>query len=348
MRSHIGTAVMALGVLFLAYAAGTYLQLTPGSQTALPAPPAIARATATAEAAAREAAVASPAPALAAAAAPSVTPAASPNHARSRPPRRCRPCSRPPCRPPPPWRRPPPCPHPPRLPPRPCPACRPVKPVSFSIPKIGLQTEVQEAGVITDRNGNPFWETRPFVAVHYDVTGPAGAPGNPVIAGHVVTLYEGNVFRNLYQVDFGDDIEVRTDRAEFTYLVDEIKLVDPSDTSVMQPSRDARFDARSRAAELRPADDPVRQAAHRGRQAGRRIIWTIVGRWASFSPERGAEGPSERGEGMAEGERRSSVLYSSTADLLRRLINDADGLIELQIRWRAGSPREPDAGDWRR
>jgi TolB protein len=35
-----------------------------------------------------------------------------------------------------------------------------------------------------------------------------GGRGNAVIAGHVVTLYEGNVFRNLYQVDFGDRIEV--------------------------------------------------------------------------------------------------------------------------------------------
>src|SRR5204863_74744 len=90
-------------------------------------------------------------------------------------------------------------PAPPAIPPpapptaTPVPTVPPGEPVSLSIPKINLQTEVQEAGVVKDRNGNPVWETRPYVAVHYDVTGPAGAPGNPVIAGHVVTLYEGNV-----------------------------------------------------------------------------------------------------------------------------------------------------------
>jgi sortase (surface protein transpeptidase) len=45
----------------------------------------------------------------------------------------------------------------------------------------------------------------PFVAVHYgDLTSLIGALGNAVIAGHVLTLNEGNVFRFLYQLEVDD------------------------------------------------------------------------------------------------------------------------------------------------
>src|SRR5215204_533627 len=81
--------------------------------------------------------------------------------------------------------------------------------VRLAIPAIKLDTPVQQGGVVTDADGNPAWETLPFVAVHYgDLTARIGARGNAVIAGHVVTLQEGNVFRFLYQLDFDDTIEV--------------------------------------------------------------------------------------------------------------------------------------------
>jgi len=107
-----------------------------------------------------------------------------------------------------------------------------------SIDSIGLETDVVPAGIIQDRNGNQAWQTLPFVAVHYAAdTALVGANGNAVLAGHVVTLYEGNVFRNLYRVNLGDDIRVLADSgATFTYEVVDVKLVDPSDTDVMLPT----------------------------------------------------------------------------------------------------------------
>src|SRR5919204_2538110 len=79
--------------------------------------------------------------------------------------------------------------------------------VRLAIPAIKLDTPVKQGGIVADANGNPIWQTVPFVAVHYgDLTALVGDRGNAVIAGHVVTLNEGNVFRFLYQVDLGDQV----------------------------------------------------------------------------------------------------------------------------------------------
>jgi sortase A len=79
------------------------------------------------------------------------------------------------------------------------------------------------------------------VATHYPMLGPVGSQGNAVISGHVVTLREGNVFRDLYQVELGQPIEVFTEDSRFTYVVEEIKLVPPTAVEVMAPSEDARL-----------------------------------------------------------------------------------------------------------
>jgi LPXTG-site transpeptidase (sortase) family protein len=108
----------------------------------------------------------------------------------------------------------------------------------LAIPSIDLDTPVEQAGIVLDPQGAPAWETRPFVAVHYgDLTALVGARGNAVIAGHVATRTEGNVFRNLYQVDFGDGIQVWDEREQLhSFQVVDVRLVTPSDTSVMAPT----------------------------------------------------------------------------------------------------------------
>jgi LPXTG-site transpeptidase (sortase) family protein len=108
------------------------------------------------------------------------------------------------------------------------------------IPAIQLDTVVQQAGIVPDAQGEPVWQTLPFVAVHYgDLTARIGSRGNAVIAGHVVTLNEGNVFRSLYRLDFADRIAVWDDQdRERDFEVIDVKLVAPSDTSVMAPTVD--------------------------------------------------------------------------------------------------------------
>ncbi|MGI9145019.1 MAG: sortase [Chloroflexota bacterium] len=112
--------------------------------------------------------------------------------------------------------------------------------VRLAIPSIRVDTVVEQGGIVDDANGDPVWETLPFVAVHYgDLTSRIGAPGNAVIAGHVVTLSEGNVFRFLYQLDYGDQIQVWDGVGrEHLFQVVDVKLVPPSDTSVMDPTQD--------------------------------------------------------------------------------------------------------------
>jgi LPXTG-site transpeptidase (sortase) family protein len=112
--------------------------------------------------------------------------------------------------------------------------------VRLAIPAIKLDTPVQQGGVVMDADGTPVWETLPFVAVHYgDLTARIGARGNAVIAGHVVTLQEGNVFRFLYQLDFDDRIEVWDEHEVMrAFRVVDVKLVPPSEVSVMAPTPD--------------------------------------------------------------------------------------------------------------
>jgi LPXTG-site transpeptidase (sortase) family protein len=112
--------------------------------------------------------------------------------------------------------------------------------VRLNISSIAIDTPVSQGGLVLDRRGSPTWQTLPFVAVHYgDLTALVGAPGNAVIAGHVVTLYEGNVFRNLYRVQLNDRIQVwdEADREHDFFVVD-VKLVVPTDMSPMAPTTD--------------------------------------------------------------------------------------------------------------
>lgn len=112
--------------------------------------------------------------------------------------------------------------------------------VRLTIDAIGLDTTVMQGRVVQDTDGNAVWETLPFVAVHYgDLTALIGARGNAVIAGHVVTRTEGNVFRQLYQVNLDDQVQVWDDVGrEHGFRVVDVKLVLPSDTWVMAPTPD--------------------------------------------------------------------------------------------------------------
>ena len=112
--------------------------------------------------------------------------------------------------------------------------------VRLVIDSIQLDTAVTQGGIVQDKNGEPVWETVPFIAVHYgDLTSLLGKRGNAVIAGHVVTLSEGNVFRLLYKLELDDEIQVwdQLDR-EYDYHVVDVKLVPPDDVSVMEPTPD--------------------------------------------------------------------------------------------------------------
>lgn len=106
----------------------------------------------------------------------------------------------------------------------------------LAIASIDMATEVTEGGVITNKQGQLEWQTVPFIAVQYRETALVGAQGNAVISGHVVTIAEGNVFRNLYKVNLGDEVKVDTPEGQFTYTVEDVKLVKPTSIEVMAQS----------------------------------------------------------------------------------------------------------------
>jgi LPXTG-site transpeptidase (sortase) family protein len=226
----LGNAVIVVGLVLLAYGALWQLGLAPANQVTLPVPVALERAaTRTASPAAVSAEEPTAVP-LAASSAPTVG-AATPASAAQPAPTiaiDARPGA--------------PLPHAPDALDRHVAALRPPPgyAVRLAIPAIKLDTNVQQGGIVPDADGNPSWQTVPFVAVHYgDLTALIGAPGNAVIAGHVVTLREGNVFRFLYQLDLEDRIRVWDDHErEHDFRVVDVKLVPPSDVSVMAPTAD--------------------------------------------------------------------------------------------------------------
>jgi LPXTG-site transpeptidase (sortase) family protein len=148
---------------------------------------------------------------------------------------------------------------------------RPGPALSLKIPSIALETDVVAAGVVTDEQGESEWETVPFVAAHYVDTALVGSRGNAVISGHVVTLREGNVFRNLYQMDFGQTIEVATAEGTFTYVVEDLKLVPPDAVEVMAPSPEPKLTLITCGGEFDP----------RTRQFSDRLV--VVGKLADWS-----------------------------------------------------------------
>ena len=235
--NRLASALIVGGLLVLAYGAAWQLGLAPGSRVSVPPPVALERPRATQAAVPAPTQVAVPAPTQIAASAPTLaavaattalatpvpaTPVAAPPPTLARAQlvaadasERDRAAQQPP----------------------------PGYAVRLAIPAIKLDTPVQQGGIVEDAQGNPIWETRPFVAVHYgELTALVGQAGNAVIAGHVVTLNEGNVFRFLYQLELDDQIQVWDDHdLERDYHVVDVKLVSPSDVSVMDPTPDERL-----------------------------------------------------------------------------------------------------------
>lgn len=101
---------------------------------------------------------------------------------------------------------------------------------TLSIPKIELETTVVSGTTQKALKKGPG---------HYEETPLPGDRGNSAIAGHR-TMY-GHPFRNLDQLEAGDEIVVRTESGGFTYRVLEKKIVRPTDLSVIDPTEDSRL-----------------------------------------------------------------------------------------------------------
>jgi sortase A len=90
------------------------------------------------------------------------------------------------------------------------------------IPRLGISVAVlQGSGSRTLRLG----------AGHIEGTALPGEPGNSGIAGHRDTF-----FRGLKDIQLNDEIEIQTATGLFRYQVDWVKVVEPTDITVLEPS----------------------------------------------------------------------------------------------------------------
>ncbi len=102
----------------------------------------------------------------------------------------------------------------------------------IEIPRIGLDAIVVELADLDDleslKNGPG----------HINGTAYPGQVGNCVISGHRTTY--GAPFRNVNELQPGDDIILRTAAGDYTYKVTETRIVEPTDLSVLEQGTDRR------------------------------------------------------------------------------------------------------------
>jgi sortase A len=68
---------------------------------------------------------------------------------------------------------------------------------------------------------------------HYEATPLPGQPGTVAIAGHRTTYLAP--FRDIDQIEAGDEIRIEMPYAAFTYVVRRHEVVDPSDVGILKP-----------------------------------------------------------------------------------------------------------------
>src|SRR6476620_8760053 len=95
----------------------------------------------------------------------------------------------------------------------------------ISIPKIGLRPKV----VVEDALDEEPLTRGP---AHYVGTPLPGQKGNVGIAGHRTTY--GSPFHDINELENGDKVNISTTYGDFTYTVVDKKIVDPSDTTVLE------------------------------------------------------------------------------------------------------------------
>ena len=95
------------------------------------------------------------------------------------------------------------------------------------VPKIGMDAIVVEGASRKALSAGPG---------HMKETAMPGEPGNAVITAHRDTF-----FRHIYELNKGDQIQVRRSGRTFTYEVTGKKIVMPDDVSVIQPTTDPRL-----------------------------------------------------------------------------------------------------------
>lgn len=96
------------------------------------------------------------------------------------------------------------------------------------IPKINVKVLIVEGTEV---------ETLKYYVGHFKDTVLPGENGNFAVAGHRNYIYN-EMFRDLHMLDGGDEIIVRTKKDEFKYKVVNSKVVEPTEISVLNQTKE--------------------------------------------------------------------------------------------------------------
>ncbi len=110
--------------------------------------------------------------------------------------------------------------------PTPKPKPRMPLPTHLSIPSIRVESDVVQVGVSpveVDGQQALIWDVAPYAVGHHFSSANPGEGENVVLSGH--DDWQGEVFRNLYRVKQGDEVDVQAGDRTVKYTVDEILLL---------------------------------------------------------------------------------------------------------------------------
>lgn len=102
---------------------------------------------------------------------------------------------------------------------------------TIEIPKIDVDI------LIIDGTNN---EDLKWGAGYFKGTAPIGEVGNTALAGHRSYTF-GKIFNRLNEVEIGDDIIIKTKNDTYKYKAYDIKVIEPTDFSVLEPQGDKKI-----------------------------------------------------------------------------------------------------------
>ncbi|RMH46830.1 MAG: sortase [Gammaproteobacteria bacterium] len=129
--------------------------------------------------------------------------------------------------------------------PEPTPTLPPIplgRPERIIIPSIAVDAKVVPVGTDVDRIGNQWfqkWETASYAAGYHEGSALLGETGNTVISGH--NNIDGAVFRDLYQVQSGDTVQLYADGFRYDYVVEDQFIVREAGTPLEQRIQNATW-----------------------------------------------------------------------------------------------------------
>lgn len=116
-------------------------------------------------------------------------------------------------------------------------------PIRLTIASVGIDSKIVPINwaMIPSKNGGdkPEWQVADYAVGHHAGTANPGEIGNVVLSGHVD--YKGEVFKNLHNVQKGDEVVVYTQNGQYAYVVTQLVLVQEDGVSDQQKELNARY-----------------------------------------------------------------------------------------------------------